>query len=83
MPFDLVAPSSFYTCTMGKFKTEGDSLFIKKYQNLAKDNPNLGSYHVTMSETELFLNGKNISLGTKLIIDGILIWSNNIHTIIL
>ena len=60
MPFGSVNAPSFYTCMMGTFKTEWDSLFVEVMTGYATSKTLLGGQKVTFTENILSLDGVKI-----------------------
>jgi hypothetical protein len=80
MPFGPMNAPAFYTAMMGAFKVEWDKLFI---QELTKKHT-IGNQKVVLKSDGTTLVGtKTVSTGSKVIIDDILIWSNNLEMILL
>ena len=73
---------SFYTYTMGAFKTEYDLSFVELMTRYATTNSLFGG-KVAISEDIFYLEGVKVISGTKSIIDNVLIWSNNVEDILL
>ena len=83
MPFGPVNAPAFYTCMMGNFKGEWDTLFIEIMHKLASSNSKLGENIVTCREKVIFIGDLKLNSGTKSVIDDILLWSNNIQAILI
>ena len=83
MPFGPVNAPAFYTCMMGSLKTEWDALFIECMSNLAASNASIDGQVVSIIDDDISLDKVKLTLGTKTIIDDILIWYTNLAAILL
>jgi hypothetical protein len=80
MPFGPTNAPAFYTAMMGAFQGEWDKLFSQKLEELQT----VGVETVCInSDNSITVGGKTVSTGSKVIIDDILVWSNNLDLVLL
>ena len=83
MLFGTVNAPPFYTCVVGAFKTEWDLLFVELMTGYAPTNSLFGRQKVTISEDIFYLEVVKATLGTKSIINDVLVWINHMESILL
>lgn len=80
MPFGPTNAPPFYSCMMHQFKDKWETLFIVRVHNLSS----IGGETITIDENEsIIIGGKTIYHGSRVIIDDILLWANNLDIILL
>ena len=81
MPFGPFNALAFYSCMMGNFKVEWDSLFLESMSLMYSSNTKLDGKKISVIDNVVFVDNVKLHSGTKSIIDDILIWSNNLPDI--
>ena len=80
MPFGPTNAPAFYTAMMGAFQGEWEDLFLEQLENMST----IGGDTVTIkTDGSILIGTKNVRTGSKVIIDDILLWSNNLELILL
>ena len=79
MPFGPTNAPSFYTCMMHQLQKDWELLFFNKVQQLSLSNTSIS----ISSTNQVTIHGKPLIIGSKVIIDDILSYSNNIDYLLL
>ena len=72
MPFGPTNAPAFYTCMMYKFQSEWDQLFRESVLNLQSTNKSIS----VSADNIISVSGQHLIIGSKVIIDDILAFSN-------
>ena len=78
MPFGPTNAPGFYSAMMRNMKEEWDNLFICRPQELLQVDSEAVVVSISM---EIFIGGKKLVYGTKIIIDDILLWCSNVSAL--
>lgn len=79
MPFGPTNAPSFYTCMMHQLQKDWELLFYNKISEMATSDSNI----IISSTNQIHVNGKLLIIGSKVIIDDILSYSNNIDFLLI
>ena len=83
MPFGPVNAPGFYSCMMGDFKKEWDSLFLEIMKEHAVSGVKVDDKIVGIKNGNIHLDDDRLYSGTKSIIDDVLLWCTNISCILI
>jgi hypothetical protein len=80
MPFGPTNAPAFYTAMMGAFQEEWENLFLQELESM----PTIGGENIEIRpDSSILVGTKTVRTGSKVIIDDILLWSNNLELILL
>ena len=78
VPFGPTNAPGFYSAMMRNMKEEWDNLFISRLKELLQIDNEAVVVSISM---EVFIGGKKLVFGTKIIIDDILLWCSNVSAL--
>ena len=79
LPFGPTNAPTFYTCMTHELQKDWDLLFHNIMQHMSTNDPSIN----IISNTNIFINKKRLIIGSKVIIDDILSYSNNTKYLLL
>lgn len=80
MPFGPTNAPGFYTCMMGEFKDDWETLFM---EIVSKTDTLKGQQLKLINDNQIECAGRQVQVGSKVIIDDILLYSTNMDVLLI